>query len=144
MRIYIYICNLGIFLEVTLEASFGSHSKAFCVGGHHVAVTVKASFVDSHSQSRFCWQSKPKPWMQSKALNQRNMKLKWKGKGKGQRKGHYLNIPQMLQESSSKRVKVRGNTSGKGFGCRTNPKDRIGQVMRCLVPTPSCQMPAKQ
>ena len=72
MRIYIYICNLGIFLEVTLEASFGSHSKAFCVGGHHVAVTVKASFVGSHSQSLFCWQSQSKPLLlavKAKALD---------------------------------------------------------------------------
>ena len=41
---------------------------------------------------------------------------------------------QMLQESFYYKGKGKaGNTSGKGFGRRTNPKDRNGQVMRCLV-----------
>ena len=59
--------------------------------------------------------------------------LKRKGKGKG-KKGAYLNIPQILQESAFFKGKGKGAyTSGKGFGRRGNPRDRNGVQMRCLV-----------
>ena len=62
------------------------------------------------------------------------LRKKGKGKGKKGRNDSFLNIPQILQESAYYKGKGKGgNTSGKGFGRRYNPKDRNGQVMRCSI-----------
>ena len=62
----------------------------------------------------------------------RVLRRKGKGKGKG-RKGHsYLNIGELLQQSSYFKGKGKGGrSSGKGFGRRLNPTGRDGEPLRC-------------
>ena len=62
--------------------------------------------------------------------------LRKKGKGKGSKGGlghAYLNINEVLQNSYFKGKGKGGNSSGKGFGRRINPKGRDGEVMKCSI-----------
>lgn len=63
--------------------------------------------------------------------------LRRKGKGKGSKGGlgyAYVNINETLQQSAFYKGKGKGgNSSGKGFGRRLNPKGRDGEVLKCSI-----------
>ena len=62
----------------------------------------------------------------------RVLRRKGKGKGKSKHKGAYLNIGEVLRQSSYFKGKGKGGkSSGKGFGRKLNPVGRDGEVMKC-------------
>ena len=57
--------------------------------------------------------------------------IRRKGKGKGKNRS-YVNLGDLLQQSSYFKGKGKGGqSSGKGFGRKQNPKGRDGEIMKC-------------